>query len=348
MKPAVRITLAAALLAFAPLAAQSGVTASCAAAPGDERQACLVAAQGMVSAHAQTTFGLTRGGPGLGILVRRGEAPDSVRRLQASVALAGVAGALPPRFYGRIGLEREERYVAPVVSASVAYTLFPGARGTLARPGPGAVDVLGTLSFPVASALGQGPFEGGAVNPAFAAGARVRVLAEGSTPGALVSVAYHRAGDTRVGQVCGGFSDEAEPGFFECGSGRTDVDARYGVSALSVRGTVHKRISNVEVAGTAGYDQMGGEGVFRYDRGIPLDGPRQQVVSGELGLDEGRWSAAASLSYVSPDPWFDAVFSLEAGWMQGGDAVPGYTPATGDFDPGQGTYFVSLAAKLTP
>jgi hypothetical protein len=348
MKFVARTVFAAVLLASAPLSAQSnGPAAACGASAAPNREVCLVAAQGLVSAHAQTAFSLTRGGPGLGILVRRGEHPDSVPRLQASVGLAGVFGALPPLFHGDPEFDRREGYVAPVVSASVAYTLFPGAGGTATSPGPGAVDVLGVLSFPVVSALGQGPFEGGTPGLAFAGGARVRLLAEGAAPGALLSVLYHRAGNTHVGQVCREFGED-EPGIFECIGGRSDVDARFETSVLSVRGTLHKRLANVELAGTAGYDRMGGEGAFRYNRRTELGFLEGQTVSDDVDLGQGRWSAAGSLSYVSPDPWFDAVFSLEAGWMQGAGAVSGYTTAAGDYDPGQGTLFVSLAAKLTP
>ena len=41
-----------------------------------------------------------------------------------------------------------------------------------------------------------------------------------------------------------------------------------------------------------------------------------------------------------------ATLALEAGWMEGGDAVSGFDTAASAFDPGRGTLFGSLGVRI--
>jgi hypothetical protein len=94
------------------------------------------------------------------------------------------------------------------------------------------------------------------------------------------------------------------------------------------------------VMGGAGWDRFSSTHGFIGYRGTGGFEP----VSGTAGasVHDSRWSAFTNLSYGL------TVGSLvaEAGWMSGGSAVEGYTPASGGFDPGQGTLFGSIALRV--
>ena len=62
----------------------------------------------------------------------------------------------------------------------------------------------------------------------------------------------------------------------------------------------------------------------------------------DLDVVNDRWSAFANAAFST----VVTTFALEAGWMQGGDAVPGYS-GRARFDPGRGAFFGSIGVRLS-
>jgi hypothetical protein len=106
---------------------------------------------------------------------------------------------------------------------------------------------------------------------------------------------------------------------------------------------VGKRLLALGLAAGIGYDRFSSDVRFgfRAPSGTAPGAANFFASVSDLEVDSDRWSAFVNAGYTA----LVATVAVEAGWMQGGDAVPGF-PAGSDFDPGAGTFFGSLGLRL--
>jgi hypothetical protein len=178
---------------------------------------------------------------------------------------------------------------------------------------------------------------------------RVGLLRESFlTPGVSVSVMYRRLGKVGFGAVCpGGESPAPGGGDGICTGDRGDVgEFQFDLTDWSYRGVVSKRLLGFGLTAGLGYDRYDSDVryAFRYEQpGLPGTPTLTRVRrSPEVEVDNGRWSAFLNSSFTV----LVATFTIEGGWMAGGDAIQGF-PSASDFDPGEGNFFGSLGLRLS-
>ena len=154
----------------------------------------------------------------------------------------------------------------------------------------------------------------------YSAGLRVGVLREGFTvPGMSVSVAKRFPDDVSYLAAGGPGGSEVAP------------------SVISYRAALGKDLFAIEWLAGVGYDE--------YDGDVTLDvvdsgGVASRVTtSAALGSDRIMYFGGASTTLG-----IILTLSIEAGWAEGFEAVPGWD---GPHDPTSGTLFGGLAARLT-
>lgn len=301
-------------LFLSPAAAQLPGQPACQNQP--QSTGCAVALQALASGAAQVGIVAAGGNPVPGVEGTRGLTLGIIPRTSLSLRVSTGRVRLPD-------LDRPEaqRTVAPfALKAGLATHPFEGVRGL------SALDVL--LEGGVLTGTG----DGGRTAAVLGAGARLGLLRETFTaPGVALSGMFRHVGPVHLGQGCVNV-----PG---CGVG-PDGEVNFGVNDFSARLTVGKRVGPVGLLGGAGWDRFSTTHGFIGYQGTGGFEP----TSGTVAVDrhDSRWSAFANLSYGL------TVGSLvaEAGWMSGGDAVAGYTPPSGGYDPGQGTFFGSIALRV--
>lgn len=154
----------------------------------------------------------------------------------------------------------------------------------------------------------------------FTAGVRIGILREGFTvPGVTVSVAKRFPDDVAL------LADGA-PGQFELST-----------SVTSYRLTAGKDLFAVEWLAGVGYEE--------YDGDVVLDVVATGGTGGRVSLAEPlRSDRLMYFGGASTTLGIVLTLSFEAGWAKGFDAVSGWD---GPHDPGSGTLFGGLAARLT-
>lgn len=207
-------------------------------------------------------------------------------------------------------------FPATALQAGAAVGLFDGFRIMPTVGGFLSTDVFAQGAFiflPTAEGFGGN-------TQSLTTGLRVGILREGFTvPGISLSVARRFPG-----AVDFGLADEANP----------TVTVDPGVTSLRL--VVGKDLYAVEVMGGVGWDEYsGGDAVTRVADGV-----------GPVVITEGEMSGSRRLYFGSASMTFGIVLSLsvQAGWAEGFDPVPGYT---GSFDPTGGTLFGWFSARLT-
>jgi hypothetical protein len=302
-------------LSVSPVAAQLPTGPACQAQA--QITGCSVALQALASAAPQLGIAAAGGNPVPGVEGTRGITLGIVPKTSLNLRLSTARVRLP-----NLGDPQAQRSLTPIaLRLGTATRLFDGG-----ATGVGALDLL--LEGGVLTGTG----DGGRTGAVLGAGARLGLLRETfGTPGVALSGIFRHVGPVRYGSRC-----RALPG---CGVG-PGGEADFGVNDFSARLTVGKRVGPIGVLGGAGWDRFAtthGSIGYQGTGGF-------EPVSGTAAADfaDSRWSAFANLSYGL------TVGSLvaEAGWMSGGDAVDGYTPPAGGFDPGQGTLFGSIALRV--
>jgi hypothetical protein len=130
-----------------------------------------------------------------------------------------------------------------------------------------------------------------------------------------MSGAYRRIGTVELGSRSGGDQLEVE------------VDP----SVVSLRGLIGKDLLAMGVLAGAGWDRYGGDG--------RISVPGAEAVGS--GLESERWLYFVGASFNL----LLLQLSAEGGWAGGFDEVPGR--ARGGYDPTSGSFFLSLAGRLT-
>jgi hypothetical protein len=277
---------------------------------------CVVALQALASGAAQVGIVAAGGNTVPGVEGTRGFTLGIIPRTSLSLRMSTAQVRLPD-----LDDPESERTVMPfAVKAGLATHPFEGVKG------------LSALDLLLEGGVLTGTGDGGRTAAVLGAGARLGLLRETfTTPGVALSGTFRHVGPVRYGEGCVNV-----PG---CGVG-ADGEADFGVNDYSARLTVGKRVGPVGLLGGAGWDRFStthGSIAYQGSEGFEL-------ASGTVAADrhDSRWSAFGNLSYGL------TIGSLvaEAGWMSGGDAVSGYTPPSGGYDPGQGTFFGSIALRV--
>ena len=305
-----RFAAVAAVVGLAPAA----VSAQSACGPQPLMTGCAAVYQSLASAPPQFGIAAAAGNPVPGVEGTRGVTLGLIPKTTATLRVSGAAVRLPD-------LQGDEddgvRSLTPIaVKLGTATRLFEGTAA-----GTGALDLL------LEGGLLTGTGEGGRTSVILGAGARIGLLRETfATPGVALSGIYRHTGRMHYGSSC-----PAPDCVFE-------GEAEFGLNDLSARLTIGKRVGPVGLAAGAGWDRFStSDGFLSYRVGPPIS-PASGTA--EVDFDDSRWSAFVNLSRGL------TIGSLvaEAGWMSGGDAVSDFTLDT--WDPGQGTFFGSLALRI--
>lgn len=185
------------------------------------------------------------------------------------------------------------------IAADVSVGLFSGISLLPTVGGFASIDLLGSIGI-IPLPHGEGFDDSAPVT--WAAGARLGILRESFTaPGVSVSAMYRRLGDLTYGD-----------------STLTDRDAFFTMSdfsAMSVRGTVGKRVLGFGLTGGIGWDHYSADvsGSLR-DPNV-LD-PANLLRIGETDMSDDRLSAFANVSFTL----LILNLSAELGWQQGGSS----------------------------
>jgi hypothetical protein len=279
--------------------------------------ACEEAFQALASGAPQFGIAAAGGNPVPGVEGTRGVTLGLIPKTSASLRVSAARVRLP-----NLDVAMTERTLTPVAfKLATATRLFEGG-----ATGLGALDLL------LEAGAFTGTGDGGRTAAVLGGGARIGVLRETfGAPGVALSGMVRHVGPIRYGKRCVGLPADC--------SG-LDGEAAFGVDDFSARLTVGKRVGPVGLLGGAGWDRFSTtHGVIGY-RGIGGIEPTNVTVDADA--HDSRWSAFANLSYGLP------LGSLvaEGGWMSGGSAVDGYSPGSSGYDPGQGTFFGSIALRV--
>jgi hypothetical protein len=334
---------AAALAAAAPLAAQNSINTVCSTdIPVQAADECAIVAQAVDAAQPQLGILMAGGNPILGTASTGGVRLGLIPRVSFTARVNVVAARLPDiRQRLQSGEDVQEFAVpAPAVGANVSVGLTQGFSVAPMIGGFGALDLLGSVSvlpLSLVEDFGDNAFSWGA-------GARVGLIRESFvTPGVSVSLMYRDLGDVQFGEVCGGTEVPVGDNRTLCSTSDDDFgEVSFGLSNISARGAVSKRLLGLGLTAGVGYDKFETDANFAFRAPGPPVGTEQVYRYDDIAVDNDRWSAFLDASFTV----LVASLIAEVGWMQGSDAIDGF-PSTSDFDPGEGTWFGSLGARLS-
>jgi hypothetical protein len=348
-------TLAAALaVAFAApaLAAQNDIDTVCGqqfSGNATLQGRCAAVAQAVDAAQPQLGILMAGGNPTLGTASTGGVRLGLLPRVSAGVRLNVVLARLPDireenSSSDEVGLDKFT-FPAPAVGGNLSVGVFPGISVAPMVGGVGAIDLLGSATILPVSLAGV---EGLEKNPvSWGAGARLGLLRESFiTPGISVSVMYRRMGDLQFGDVCEGEETAypGEPNGRLCSTSEGDFgEIEFGLSNVSARAAVSKRLLGFGLTAGAGYDRFETKGNIAFQGPPPLGFAPQPIYRlNDVAVDNDRWSAFVNGSFTL----LVGSIVAEAGWLQGQEPITGF-PGKSDFDPKQGTFFGSIGARLS-
>ncbi len=351
MKHTLAATLAVAFAAPA-LAAQNDIDTICSERFGRNatlQSRCAAVAQAVDAAQPQLGILMAGGNPTLGTASTGGVRLGLLPRVSAGVRLNVVLARLPDirdenSSTDEVGLD-ELTLPAPAVGGNLSVGVFPGISLAPMVGGFGAIDLLGSATILPVSLAGV---EGLEKNPlSWGAGARLGLLRESFvTPGVSVSVMYRQMGDLQFGDVCQGEESQhpAEPNGRLCSTNEGDFgEIEFGLSNVSGRAAVSKRLLGFGLTAGVGYDRFETDGNIAFRGPPPLGFAPQQIYRlDNVAVDNDRWSAFLNGSFTL----LIGSIVAEAGWMQGQERITGF-PERSEFDPKQGTFFGSIGARLS-
>ena len=284
---------------------------------------CVRAAAVLDAAYPQAGILAAGGNPVPGVESTRGITLGIIPRTTASLRVSVARQHLPS-----LGTPGEETSsAATAVRLGTATQLFGGvSAGPIG--GLGAIDLL--LDAALLPAAGQSRDAAAA----FGAGARIGIVRETfGTPGVSLTAMYRHVGRQQYGHLCP-VPDVA------CDDS-DDVETAFATHDLSGRLTVGKRLGPIGVLGGVGVDRFSTSGGRISYIVAPSSEPFR--VNEEVDAHDTRWSVFGNLSYGL------IVGSLvaEAGYMSGGQSVLVFDGDVGQFEPGKGTPFGSLALRIS-
>lgn len=344
MKQAVRLAAALAVSWSASAHAQP-LQEACTGVPEVFAQRCSVVVQTAAAAQPQLGILTAGGSPVLGLSL--GTPAGRLPWLQASARINLSAVHIPDiiiedRSAYPPPLTAERTVLTGVIGADAAAKLLRGANGI------GSVDLLASAVYMPFDVVNRRVYKQESAQFSLGAGARLGLLREaGPLPEVALSLMYRRTGAVQIGSVCEG---EEEP---DSGSAAGDSTTRcriagdvgqvnVDVTDLSARFTLGKTLGRMGLTAGVGFDR------YATDAGLHVLGdPLGVGVTGNFRIyhrtadfESDRWSGFLNGAL---NVGADAAVVLELGWMQGGDAVDGFS---GDYDPGMGTVFGSFGGRL--
>jgi hypothetical protein len=326
--PIAFLALLPAVLQGAPLSAQTAIEALADQCPAEEvelRAWCTEVALAFQAAQGGVGIAATGGGslfPGNASTLGR-RLPSSPR-ISGNLQLSGVRFHLPDVLDYRTGPASGRSVVLPGVHATVGVGLFDGFSPIPTVGGILGVDGILSGSFialPGGSGFRENTF-------GYGIGVRVGLLRESFTlPGVSVSALRRGTRSIRLGDPLADGPAEVE----------------FGLSSTSLRATVGKDFLIAGFLAGVGHDRLRSNADLAARTGAPgdPDRPTGRMAARGFRNDRTTWFAGATLTFLI------AQLAAEGGWVSGYDPVPG-RPASGSaYDPGRGSVFLTLAARLT-
>ncbi|HEY8468936.1 MAG TPA: hypothetical protein VIL18_04805 [Longimicrobiales bacterium] len=275
---------------------------------------CSLVAQGIEVIQPRIGLAAAGGNPVAGTASTLGMRLGRSPRVSVGGRITALRASLPP--IRAVGSSEDLDFFIPAIAADASLGLFQGFSPAITVGGVLSLDLLASAGF-VFLPGGKG-FEDGAPFH-WGAGLRLGILRESFTvPGVSVSAMYRRVGEVR----------------FLSPASRFELD---DFTNLSIRGAIGKRVYGIALTAGAGYDHYSSDVAFAVTPPassllfIPMD-----------GFENDRFMLFANAAFTV----LVITGSLELGWQQGGDVVPGALPAP-DFDAEDGAFFASLAVRLT-
>jgi len=332
---------AAAALFAAPLAAQHDIETVCqASVPVAASEQCAVVAQAVDAAQPQLGILMAGGNPTLGTASTGGVRLGLIPRVSLTGRINVVGARLPDIRQDAEGEAEKFSVPVPAVGANLSVGLTQGFSVAPMIGGFGAIDLLGSVSVLPLSLVGD-DFGDNAFS--WGAGARVGLIRESFvTPGVSVSLMYRSLGDVSFGEVCEGTEVPAGDNRTVCSTDGDFGEIEFGLDNWSARAAISKRLLGLGLTAGVGYDRFETGADFAFRAPGPPAGTEQVYRFNDVAVDNDRWSAFLDASFTI---LFGSLVA-EAGWMQGSEAIQGF-PSTSDFDPGKGTFFGSLGARLS-
>jgi hypothetical protein len=339
-----RAAIAAALVvSAAPLAAQGDIETVCNEYSGEVQARCAAVAQAVDAAQPQLGILLAGGNPTLGTASTGGVRLGLIPRFSVTARVNVVAARLPDIrevSAGDEGVDVDEfRVPAPAVGANVSLGLTNGFSVAPMIGGFGAIDLLGSVTVLPLSLAGD-DFGDNAYS--WGAGARVGLMRESFiTPGVSVSLMYRDLGEIQFGTVCEGSEVSVGGNRSTCAGGGDFGEINFGLTNLSGRAAISKRLLGLGLTAGVGYDKFNTDANFAF-RSPVIAGTEQIVRFEDVEVDNDRWSAFLDGSFTL---LFGSIVG-EIGWMQGADPI-GNFPSTSDFDAKEGTWYGSAGVRLS-
>lgn len=276
---------------------------------------------------AQPRFGiaLSGGNPVPGAASTLGMRLGKVPRV--SVAIRGTTTSVEMPSIRRRTDNSEIDFLLSSLNVDAAVGVFSGFALLPTVGGVGSIDVLAS-----AGALFI-PDEGGFredTKKSWAIGTRVGLLRESFTaPGVAVTGMYRRIGDIQFGDL-----------------DLTQTDAAFkldDLSALTVRGTVGKKLFGFGAVAGLGYDRYSSDTEFRHLADMGDGEPLNRVTWVPRQIENDRLTIFGNVSYTL------LVLSLngELGWQNGGDKFTNTLPGGRSVDVEKSAWYGSLAIRLS-
>ena len=345
------VWLAAALVAgwSAPALAQDAELNVCAAYPAAYRGRCTAVAQAAEAAQPRLAMLTAGGNPTLGTASTGGRGLFGFPRLSTTLRANLVLINFPDitvEYDGETAPPTQDRTVpALAVNGTAALAVTRGATVGPTMGGVGAVDLLASLSYIPFDLYARDVFKAGSAQFALGGGARLGLLRESATlPGVSVSVMYRHLGGVQVGNACHRLEEPEQPNAVPSSTRCRDAgevgEAVVGASGLSVRTTAGKTLAGFGLTAGVGYDSWSDDNVQFAVSGEAL-GTSRRVYHSSAAVETSRWSVFAN----ALRGFSRGSLVLEAGWMQGGERLPGFGTES-DYDPEGGTLFGSLGLRM--
>ncbi len=336
------------------------ISAPCARAevPDSARDFCYTVAQAVESAQPQLGILIAGGNPTIGTATMGGINLPGLPRVNASAQVNVVFARLPDILAEEAGgaiqdLNEAVGLPAPALSGTVALGLYPGISLAPTIGGIGSVDVLGSGTWLPFRAVDAAGFGEEAAEFAYGGGVRLGLLGESFTlPGISISGMYRRLDKIWYGNVCENapappldMSDGYSLNSGICAGSGDPGEFGFDLTNWSGRAVASKSFFGIGLSAGVGYDRF--ESTVNYGFRAPagdIPGQENYFVRAEgIDLDNDRWSAFVdgSMSLLV------ATLAVEAGWLQGEEAITGFDTAVSEFDPGDGTFFGSLGMRFS-
>ncbi|MQA88885.1 MAG: hypothetical protein GEU90_01440 [Gemmatimonas sp.] len=236
----------------------------------------------------------------------------------------------------------------PAVGGEVSIGVFDGLQIAPGMGGIGGLSLLGSASVLPFDVFDTDGFDESDI--AFGIGARVNLLEESFyVPGVSLSLMRRSLSEVRFGDICpsgiitgGSSGDTLESG--TCAGSGDAGEFTFDLTNWSTRLVASKRFLGAGATlglGRDGYDSTVGFGF----RAPPPAGSGPAVAFRVRDIDVGssRWTVFGNLSFT----FLIASIAAEAGWVQGDSPIGEFSDFQSNFDPGDGSWYGGVGARIS-